>query len=622
MKWIFCVAAAIWPAGPLLHAQEKPLQISGVVSTGYYNSYTRDGVNQSISFVPIGARFNVDGFLIMPDFLTFNVQPELNFGPQASEAGFEGGNGVRLTTTFLRKRWFPVTFRYSNIQREDAYFGGLGQVSTYSLKSRMRDLGLTWELRPPNLPSMMLDWSKSSTDSLSGIDLIPDSHTHGNHVNLDSKYERWGWDFDGFAHHQHYVSDLFVPVNGGINTFQLDQTVKQYQAEARRRVWRDSTLNLTGGSQSTSSVLFNAPIDLVTRYANANLQITPKRRWKGSLRANYSSNAASQFLNQLLTGLAGTGPGTIAPDPSILAPLRQNISNLSFNATASMDLMGGLGMYSTLDDSQVLASSQQGASLNASYLTAAAGLTLVKRMAWGIVTGQYGREFGNGSVTGQSGTIEGQNYMATAQFGAPDRLQMNFSVRGSDQKVLNAAGFTNSNFTTEANVARRIVGNFSGRIGGGWQRGLFENAANQFRSEGYTARIGIEHPRFQVNASLNQSLGTSLPIYSELLLIDPTGVALISPLSVIPSDFRGITFGAHANPMRKVEFSATWTRSRQHLDGILNNDFQLLNIQMTYHFRRLLFDAGYIRSSQIFALYPETVRGRVYVRISRPVRIL
>jgi hypothetical protein len=621
-NWKLRIAAAALIGSPWLPAQEQPLQVNGVFSTGYYSSYTRDDVNQNISFVPVGATFNITGYYMMPDFLSFTAQPEINFGPQASEAGFQGGNGIRFTTTLLRRRAFPLTFRYTNVQMEDAYFGGLGQVSTYRLKNRFRDLGVNWELRPTNRPILYFDWDKSSSDSVSGIDLIPDAHSHGNHVKLDTKYERWGWNLGGFAHRQQFETELFAPLDLGTRTFTLDQGVNQYQADAQRSIWTGSNLHFTAGSQTTSSELFNQPFHLTTRYANANLQILQKRRWRGSLRGGYSSNLASQILNTVLNGLGGLGPGAIAPDPSILAPLRQTISNVNFNGTTSVDLAYGFGLYGQADHNRVSASGQEAVQLNSQFSTVTAGVTYSKRLSWVSIAGQYGRDLGNGSITGQSGTIRGQNYMVTLQHGNPDRLQMDFSVHGSDQRVLNVTGYSSSNFSAEGSVMRRVIGSLSGRVGGGWQRGDFSNAANDFQSKGYTGRVSIEHPRFQLSASLNQGVGNSLPVYNQLLTGDPTGTILVNSLPIVPSDFRGLHFSMHANPTRKIELSATWTRSRQHLDGILNNDFELLNVRATYHFRRLQFDAGYVRTNQIFAFYPQTQRGRFYIRVSRAARIL
>src|SRR5262249_1876906 len=136
------VIAAFFVFGIPLTAlsQEKPLNVTGTFSTGYYNSYTRGEANQSLSFIPVGAKFDINGYYMMPDFLTFSIQPQLGLGPQASEAGFDGGNGIRIQATLLRKRIFPLTFRYSNVEVQDVYFGSLTQLSSYTLKNRTKDL--------------------------------------------------------------------------------------------------------------------------------------------------------------------------------------------------------------------------------------------------------------------------------------------------------------------------------------------------------------------------------------------------------------------------------------------------------------------------------------------------
>jgi hypothetical protein len=100
------------------------------------------------------------------------------------------------------------------------------------------------------------------------------------------------------------------------------------------------------------------------------------------------------------------------------------------------------------------------------------------------------------------------------------------------------------------------------------------------------------------------------------------GAILTNPLQIIPSDYRAMSFTLHSNALRKLELSAFWTRSRQHLAGILNNDFELLNVYLTYHFRRIQLEAGFIHSSQIFLAYPTTVRERFYLRIVRNARLL
>ena len=610
--WLLVLPAAV-------RAQERPLSITGTFSTGYYESFTRGAANQSLDFVPFGALFDINGYYLSPDFISYSAQPEVGLGPQASEAGFQGGNGIRLQLTLLRKRIFPLTFHYSNLQVEDVYFGSLTQISSYTLKNRTKDLGLTWEFRPRGLPSTVVDWGTNSVDSVPGIPNVPDYLSHGTHINADTKYEHWGWDLEGFVHHQQETSDLLTPVSGVATPGSLLQTVTQFEGSGRRSFFGDSELFAEGGSQSTASLLLTLPINLTTRYGSLNLRLMQRRRWKTTLRAAYSSDLAGQLLAQAASSLSA--PGSVAPSGDVLLPFSHGISNLFLNGNTSLDVGHGVGVYGTVERNAVLSSSQNGP-LNADYLTSSAGVTYAGKIPWLNLAGEYAREFGVGSVTGQSGTIQGQDYRASAQHGTPDELRFEVEVHGTDQTVRNAQPISDHTFSAEASVAHRVYGEFSLRVGGGWQRGSFVNSANQFRTGGFSARIGIEHPRFQLTAALDDTLSNSLPLYGQLVGALGPGAALIGPLEMSPSDYRGMSFTVHANPLRKLELSAFWTRSIQHLAGVLNNDFELWNAYVTYHFRRIQLEAGFIRSNQIFLDYPTTLREQFYIRVVRTARLL
>ncbi len=618
-RWLdygFLAALALAPA---LRCQERPLAVTGTFSTGYYNTSTRGEANQSLSFVPFGARFDMGGYYLSPDLVSFSAQPELNFGPQASDAGFQGGNGIRLSVTFLRKSIAPLTFRYSNVQVEDVYFGSLSQISGYTLKNRNKDLGVTWEFKPHGLPETTVDWGTGSVDSKSGTAGISDYQSDGNHLNVDTTYEHWGWDMQGFMRRHQQNSDLLAPIDGGTQVGSLHETVMQYQGSARRGFLGDSEFYVDAGNQSTSSLLFTLPIDMSTRYVNANVRLMQRRRWKAMLRAGYSSNLASQLLAQAAGALGG--PGSVVPDANVLVPFSHGMSNFNLSGVTSVDLGHGLGSYASAERSEMFSSSQDPLA-NSDYFTTSAGLTYGKKFGWGNFSGEYAREFGAGSLIGQSGTIQGQHYMASAQHGSAGALQFDTTVRGSSQDVRTLQPLSNNSFAVEGSVSDRVVGDVSARLGGGWQWGTIVNAANEFRTNGYTARAGIEHPRIQVSATLNNSLSNSLPFYNQLLGGLGLGSVLVLPTQIIPSDFRAMSFTLHSNPLRKVEISASWTRSSQHLDGFLSNTFELLNVYATYHFRKIQVEAGFIRSNQVFSSYPYTLRERFYVRFVRSARIL
>jgi hypothetical protein len=441
-------------------------------------------------------------------------------------------------------------------------------------------------------------------------------------LNLNCSDQRWGWDFQCFAGRQQQDSDLFTPQIEGASSSVLRQKVAQYRASARRGFLGDSELYMDGGSQSTANTILSQPIDLTTRYASANLRMFQRRRWKTSLRAGYTSNIAGLVLTQLVGGLGGNG--SIAPDTSVVQSFRRTTSYLNLNGLTSVDLSHGLGLYGSVDRTAVLTAGNS--DLNSRYITTAGGVTFSRAFRWGNLSGQYGRSFGIGSVTGQTGRIEGQNYVFTAQPGKPDSFQLDFSIRGSDQSVRNEMPASEHTFTSDMGVGVRVVGQFRARLGGGWQRGVFSNQGNEFHTHGYTARASIEHPRFQLNGSLNSSVGNSLQSYSPLFNGIGMDSAFLTPLRLVPSNLQGVTVTLHVVPMRKLEFSGLFTHSVQHLEGIVANDFEVIDIYVTFHFRKLQFTAGYFDSTQTYtsylAIYPETQRGRFYIRLTRPAKFL
>jgi len=612
-----CLSSAIVSAN--VCAQEKPLSVSTTVYTGYYSTETRGEVNQSLQFVPVGARFDIMGYILSPDLLTFSAQPEVSAGPQASEAGIGGGNGVRLSATLLRKRAFPLTFRFSDVQVQDVYFGSLSQLSGYSSQNRYKDVGVTWEARPLGKElSVIFDWGQGSVDSKSDLAEIPDYISKQNHINVDARYEHHGWDVQAFGHHQQQQSNLLVPIDGSATPGNLTQTVNQFQASARKTIFKDSEFYADGGMQSTSSMLFALPLDLSTKYASMNLRLFQKSRWKTAFRAGYSSNIASQLLAQEVSSL--TGPGAVSPGQTALLPFSNAISNLDLNAITTFDVGAGFSLFGSFERNAVLSSSQTGP-LNSNYFSSTGGMNYSKKLKWGNVSGQYGRELGYGSITGQSGTIQGQTYRAGFQHTTSGGMVWEANVRGSDQTVHNANPLSDKSISADAGISTHVVGDFSTRLGGGWQRSSFVSSGNEFRSNGYTARASIEHPRYQVSATLNNTLGDSLPFLNGGLGLG-VGAILLNTTQIVPSDYRSLGFALHANPIRKLELSGSWAKSRQHLDGILTNDFQLLNVSATYHFRKLELESGYIRFNQTYALYPNLFRSRFYVRVQRTAKIL
>lgn len=618
-----CIAGLIALALPsFLCAQTGPLSVGGVFTSGFYDTWTKGQTTQQLNFVPGGAKLDINGYYLTPDLLTFSAQPEINLGPQASEAGFQGGNGVSLRLTALRRRT-PITFRYTNVQITDVYFGTLSQISAYRLGTRTKELGLTWAIKLPKLPSLTLDWGTGSVGGSPGLDSLPAYSSHVQHLNADLKHEWRGWDITGLTHLQWQQSNLLADssFHGAGN---IQQDLLQIQGTARKSILKDAEIYLDGGRQETNNLLLTLPIHLTTNFANANLRLFQRRKWKSAVHAGYSSNVTGQLLSRALSSLSDSGPGGILPDTTVLLPFQRSLSSINLSGLTSYQFTPDLSVNGRLDQSIVYENVTSGG-INAQYFTGTAGVNYTKKIRRGSVSAQYGRDLGTGSVTGQTGKISGDNYLVSFQQAVRSGTSIDATVHGSSHIIQNVQPASDRSFSAEASILQRTIGQVGVRLGGGWQNGTFQSGSTDFQTRGYTGRFGLEHPRVQVNASVNSSLGSSLATYSQLYSDVVLSSALLPGLQVVPSDLRALSISFHALPVRKLELSAYWTHSLQHLGGVVNNDFEILDAHLAYHFRRLNMEAGYTTSSQIFTTfvtYPQTRRGRIYIRFSRQAKFL
>ena len=134
------IARSVVQSAGLSFMQAKPFTVSGILTTGYYSAYTRGGSNstQRINFIPASADFNVNGYFLTPDLIDYSFQPELNASPQANDAGFQGGNGIRMRINTLRRQPFPVS-----LHREIALHQSANRERTHLLPERRKYLEWT-----------------------------------------------------------------------------------------------------------------------------------------------------------------------------------------------------------------------------------------------------------------------------------------------------------------------------------------------------------------------------------------------------------------------------------------------------------------------------------------------
>ena len=82
---------------------------------------TRGETNQSLSFAPVGARFEIK-VLLSPELLSFRPSPNSTWARRRATPVFRAATASSCASHCYASI-APLTFRYTNVQVEDVYFG-------------------------------------------------------------------------------------------------------------------------------------------------------------------------------------------------------------------------------------------------------------------------------------------------------------------------------------------------------------------------------------------------------------------------------------------------------------------------------------------------------------------
>ncbi len=271
-------------------AQERPLSLRATMSSGFYSTFSRDVVETRLSVVPVSLDLAARGYIGDPGFFSYSVRPMLSVGPQASEAGLLGGNGVAADTTILGGRSFPLKLRYANIKREDVFFGSLNQVSGYRSINHEKVLGLNWQLRARHLPQLSVDLNRSDLSTDPGVSIIPSYSTVNRGYALTLHDERGGWNIDADARRTVLKSNFGALGPEGLITTRMDQDLDHAGAVVHKELGSAIGLTFTGGATKNQNRFDSHPYIQNLRYVDGSMNLSRGTRWRGRLRVGYNDN--------------------------------------------------------------------------------------------------------------------------------------------------------------------------------------------------------------------------------------------------------------------------------------------------------------------------------------------
>ena len=617
-KWVrrgrvgLLAAGLLFSFAPQGLGQEFPVgltNLTGELVTGYASTHTVNGREIKSSIAPLGVDLDMGGFLGHPDFLSYRAQPRLTAGAQSPQAGFRGGNGITLTSTFLRRRPFPLTIRYSKVKQDVIAFGALQGLSGVRSLTSYNDFGVNWNLSFPHLPRFSVSYSRSGSRSEPDLIALPLRDTGSTRYGMRLADSRWGWDFNGELtrdRHSSVTADVLDPGFARFSTRQ-DSTWGNLQA---RRTFRDrNTLSLTAGERDSENLINANRFNQDGRYYRASSSLAWGSRWTASLLADYNSNHNDLFRQTVLP---------LPADENSL-PFGSGLSTATVSGLLNYKLNEDWNFFGGVDRNHTRTRNEGDFSIGGSSLSTQTGAGYNHTYPWGKLSGSYSLSVSRSSTLGDSPRSRGLGHTFSAHFGRGnvEKLELSGIFTANLHDIEQDIFLQTESVFAEVQLGRRI-GAYVVRGSVGLQS-IRNESLFDFSSDGWTARAGIEHRRFRLNYTRNRTDGTSFFLQPDLdsSSVLP-GVPLRSILSLSTRD--GIAVGL--TPWKKLLASFQWNRLQQNLAGRIQNDSNFVDLAVRYNFRLLDFEVAYARYDQTLREITGLSRGAFFIRIRRPFRIL
>jgi len=585
--------------------------LSGAVETGYASTRTVNGRDFSSSILPLGIDLETRGFLGHPDFLIFDVKPQLSAGAQSPQAGFRGGNGVAFDATLLRRRPFPLTIHWSKFNQNLIAFGPLVGLSGIRSTTNFGDFGANWRLDLPRWPRFSAHYGRSNNESQPELAALPMLTTRNTRYGISLTDSRWGWDMRGDVERQAPETETGSIVGTSRSPLAIDQRMTWGNFYARRTFRDRDTVALSTGKRHNALSTNGLPISSDSVYVRGASSHNWGTRWTAALTADYNSNRSDLFGGSILPLAPGA---TLAPFDSGISTFITS-GRLTYKVHENWTLMGGLGRTGV--SYRNLATGGHDFPGGAAW-SADGGVGFNRNFSWGQFSSSYGLSLTR-TPLGQEALRSkqvGHRFSSQYRRGSVDKLELTGLVTANINTIEREIFLQTENFIADFSLGRRMAG-YVVRAGVGWQQSRHENLYD-FSSRGISTHAGLEHSRFRVNYSRNANRGTSF--FLEPGLSDESvlpGVPLLMLLSYTKSD----NFSVYLTPARKLQVATQWSRLRQELGPQLDNKSDYFNVAIGYGFRLLQFDVGYAIYDQTIQQFGSVYRGSYFVRIRRPFRL-
>jgi hypothetical protein len=588
-------------------AQLKPgeasLNLNATISAGYSDDYSNlAGSDHSIGGAGSG---DLSGFYYNPNFLSFDVQPFYNQSRLNSNfQSITSSSGVNASAKLFSGTDYPGSVSYTTTYNGSGNFGIPG-LANYTTHGNSDVFAVTWGANPDDLPSLNLSFSNAnSTYSVYGANT--QGWLHSDTFSATSAYQIGGFKLNGGYEYagnstvtpEFLAGELPQQSDSGASSFffGVGHNLPWHGSFTATATRLDITTNF---GDTTSADNYNSTIDTLS----AGFFLAPLSHLDVGANTYYTDNLEGTLYNTLLTA------GVNVPE----SELQQSSHDLSLTSYANYEMPAQhLILHGFVER-------EQQTFLGISFASDAYNgtATYSNTLLGGAFNGVFGITRTSLDTTHQA--LLGLN--ASANY---THLIGRWTVAGAfgysqDAQTILIA-YTTSGYNYSGSIGRRIRGrSYWGANAGGARSLLTDEPGSVNSSQSYSTSLTVPH--FSVNGSYSVSRGNAL-LTSTGLVTTPVPVTALNPAAVVLFNGKSYSVGLGANPIRKLTFSAIYSKALSTTDITStnsNNRTDNLNFLMVYNFRKLSFQSGYLRLVQGFSASgtPPALLGSFYVGVSR-----
>jgi len=575
---------------------EVSTSLSGVIGAGYNADYGND-ISSSHS-LGINGSATASGYYYDPNFISFNFSPYYGQSRANSQSqSISDSSGFSLNTSIFGGSHFPGSISYAEAYNSTGQFAVPG-IPNFTTHGNSDTFGITWSEFVPDWPTLTASFQLGSNQySVYGASGNGRSDFHS--LSLNSNYTLAGFNLGAF--YNNGTSNSFVPaVFEGGESENVTTDNSGFGATVSHSLPLRGTFSSSFYRSDVNTDYFGYKYkgNFDTLFASAGMQPTDKLHV--SMSSSYTDNLAGVLYQSVPSGstilpannlgsshawdLNASGSYTVASNLFLLAQadhreqfyLGENFGSTSYSAGVSYSrgLLGG-AFNTALNFIDSNASNSNGNTLGFS------------------TTANYTRRFGRWFVAG------GFNY---------------------NQNVASLlVTYTSSNYGYSASVRRRF-GVFNWSAGASFSHsGLTNQPGTNSSSESYNSSIGYSH-WIALSGNYAKSNGIGIVTSGGIVPVTLPGTLPSELITFYGGTSYGFTLGS--TPVKRMTMSASYSKSSSSTmsTGVSSaNQYQSVNAQFQYRFRKIFLNGGYAQLKQGFStsgLPPASVSS-YYMGISR-----